>query len=228
MRILVVDDEPRMAELIRRGLVADGMTVDVAPDGAEALWRAASRRYDAIVMDVMMPDVDGIETCRRLRTSDVWAPVLLLTARDDIEDRVAGLDAGADDYLIKPFAFPELSARLRALMRRGREARPTVLRAGGLELDPAAHRVRRGEVPIDLSPKEYSLLYALMSSADEVLDRYELLERAWGDEYENRSNIVEVYISYLRQKVDKPFGTNSIQTVRGAGYRLLSRLPGTE
>ncbi|WP_026910360.1 response regulator transcription factor [Patulibacter minatonensis] len=222
MRVLVVDDERRMAELLRRGLTADGLSVDVAHDGTEALWRAGATRYDAIVLDVMMPGLDGVTTCRRLREDDVWSPVLLLTARDAIEDRVAGLDAGADDYLVKPFALPELSARLRALARRGRAERPTVLRVGDLELDPASHRVRRGDVAIDLSPKEYSVLYALMAAPDAVLDRYELLERAWGSEYENRSNIIDVYISYLRQKIDRPFGTDSIQTVRGEGYRIRS------
>jgi len=220
MRVLVVEDEPRMAELIRRGLTAYRMTVDVASDGQEALWRAGSTRYDAIVMDVMMPGMTGIDTCRRLREDDVWSPVLLLTARDAIDDRVAGLDAGADDYLTKPFAFPELTARIRALARRGSTARPAVLRVGDLELDPAAHSVRRGDVDIDLSAKEYALLYALMSRAGEVLDRYTLLESAWTEDYENRSNVIDVYIGYLRQKIDKPFGTTSIETVRGAGYRL--------
>jgi two-component system OmpR family response regulator len=220
MRVLIVDDDDKLADLIRRGLVADGMTVDVSTSGEDGLWRAAATRYDAIVLDVMMPGIDGITMCRRLRADDVWAPVLLLTARDAIEDRVAGLDAGADDYLVKPFAFPELAARLRALGRRGRGERPVVLRAGELELDPAAHRVRRGETDIDLSPKEYALLYALMNQAGVVLDRFDLLERAWDGEYENRSNVIDVYISYLRQKIDKPFGTDSIQTIRGVGYRL--------
>jgi two-component system OmpR family response regulator len=220
MRVLVVDDDRKLADLVQRGLGADGIMIDVAYNGDDALWRAASTRYDAIVLDVMMPGIDGITTCRRLREDDVWAPVLLLTARDAIEDRVAGLDAGADDYLTKPFAFPELAARLRALARRGRVERPVVLRVGDLELDPAAHRVRRGDTDIDLSPKEYALLYALMNQAGEVLDRYALLERAWDGEYENRSNVIDVYISYLRQKIDKPFGTDSIQTIRGVGYRL--------
>jgi two-component system OmpR family response regulator len=225
MRVLIVDDERRMAELLRRGLTADGLSVDVAHDGTEALWRAGSTRYDAIVMDVMMPGLDGVATCRRLREDDVWSPVLLLTARDAIEDRVAGLDAGADDYLVKPFALPELTARLRAIARRGPVERPVALRVGDLHLDPASRRVRRGDVDIDLSPKEYSLLYALMTRPDAVLDRYELLERAWGSEYENRSNVIDVYISYLRQKIDKPFGTSSIQTIRGEGYRIRSQPP---
>jgi two-component system OmpR family response regulator len=220
VRVLVVDDDRKLADLVQRGLGADGMMIDVAYSGDDALWRAAATRYDAIVLDVMMPGIDGVTTCRRLREEDVWAPVLLLTARDAIEDRVAGLDAGADDYLTKPFAFPELAARLRALVRRGRVERPVVLRVGDLELDPAAHRVRRGATEIDLSPKEYALLYALMNQVGEVLGRYELLERAWDGEYENRSNVIDVYISYLRQKIDKPFGTDSIQTIRGVGYRL--------
>lgn len=220
MRVLIVEDERRMAELLRRGLMADGMTVDVAHEGEEALWRAASTRYDAVVMDVMLPGLDGVETCRRLRREGVWSPVLLLTARDGIDDRVAGLDAGADDYLVKPFAFPELTARLRALARRGRIERPTVLRVADLELDPATQRVTRDGVEIELSQKEYALLYALMREPGTVLDRYALLERAWGDGYENRSNVIDVYISYLRQKIDKPFAGNLIETVRGAGYRL--------
>jgi len=220
MRVLVVDDEQRLAEALRRGLTAEGMTVDVTHSGDDALWRATATHYDAIVMDVMMPGLDGVSACRRLRDDGVWSPLLMLTARESIEDRVAGLNAGADDYLVKPFAFEELVARVRALARRGRIERPAVLEAGDLRLDPAAHVVHRGEQAIELSQREYALLYALMSAPGVVLDRFELLERAWGWDYENRSNIVEVYVNYLRNKIDKPFGVSSIETVRGAGYRL--------
>src|SRR3954451_15346577 len=220
MRVPVVDDEQRLAQALRRGLTAEGMTVDVAHTGDDALWRATATHYDAIVMDVMMPGVDGVTACRRLRDDGVWSPLLLLTARDTVEDRVAGLNAGADDYLIKPFAFEELVARVRALARRGHLERPAVLEAGDLRLDPAAHVVHRGEHDIDLSQREYALLYALMSSPGVVLDRFELLERAWGWEYENRSNIIDVYVNYLRNKIDKPFDVTSIETVRGAGYRI--------
>ena len=209
-----------MVEALRRGLTAEGMTVDVADTGDDALWRASATHYDAIVMDVMMPGLDGLTACRRLRDNGVWSPLMLLTARDAIEDRVAGLNAGADDYLVKPFAFEELVARVHALARRGHRERPSVLDLGDLRLDPAAHVVRRGETDIELSQREYALLYALMSNPGVVLDRYELIERAWGWEYENRSNIIEVYISYLRNKIDKPFGVSSIETVRGAGYRI--------
>src|SRR6478609_4066067 len=190
MRVLVVDDEQRLAEALRRGLTAEGMTVDVTHSGDDALWRATATHYDAIVMDVMMPGLDGVSACRRLRDDGVWSPLLMLTARESIEDRVAGLNAGADDYLVKPFAFEELVARVRALARRGRIERPAVLEAGDLRLDPAAHVVHRGEQAIELSQREYALLYALMSAPDVVLDRFQLLERAWGWDYENRSNIV--------------------------------------
>jgi two-component system OmpR family response regulator len=220
MRVLVVDDDQRLVEAVRRGLTAEGMTVDVAHNGDDALWRASAAHHDAIVMDVMMPGLDGVSACRRMRDGGVWCPVLLLTARDAVEDRVAGLNAGADDYLVKPFAFEELVARVHALARRGRLERPSVLEAGDLRLDPAAHLVRRGEHDIELSQREYALLYALMSSPGVVLDRLELIERAWGWEYDHRSNIVEVYINYLRNKIDKPFGVSSIETVRGAGHRM--------
>jgi two-component system OmpR family response regulator len=209
-----------MAGLIRRGLDDDGISCDVAPKGADALWMAGSTDYDAVVLDVMLPDVDGFEVCRRLRADGVWSPVLMLTARDAVEDRVAGLDTGADDYLTKPFSFAELSARLRALARRGPVQRPTVLRAGDLCLDPSTKRVRRAERDIGLSAKEFSLLETFMRRPGQVLDRYALLEHAWDGRYENRSNVVDVYVRYLREKVDRPFGVRSIETVRGAGYRL--------
>jgi two-component system OmpR family response regulator len=227
MRILLVEDQPKMARLIRRGLQEDGFSVDVAAKGEDALWMAGSAPYDAIVLDVMLPGIDGFETCRRLRADSVWAPVLMLTARDSVEDRVAGLDGGADDYLVKPFSFAELAARLRALIRRGDQERPTVLRVGDLELDPAARSVRRGGVPIELSQKELALLETFMRRPGAVLTRLELLEHAWNYEYENRSNIVDVYVRYLREKIDRPFGCDSIETVRGAGYRLRDTAEGS-
>ena len=220
MRILVVEDEVKMARLIRRGLREEGMSVDVTERGEDALWMAGSTEYDAIVLDVMLPGIDGFETCRRLREDAVWSPVLLLTARGAVEDRVAGLDGGADDYLTKPFSLAELLARLRALARRGPVERPAVLEAGGLRLDPTTHQVWRGETEIALSAKEFALLEAFMRRPGELLSRFQLLEHAWDYEYENRSNVVDVYVRYLREKVDRPFGADSIETVRGAGYRM--------
>lgn len=220
MRVLVVEDEPKMAALIRRGLREEGMAVDVTDRGEDALWMAGSTDYDAVVLDVMLPGIDGFETCRRLRGDGVWAPVLMLTARDAVDDRVRGLDRGADDYLVKPFAFAELLARLRALARRGPLERPVVLEVGDLRLDPARRRVWRGEAEIELSAKEFALLEAFMRRPDEVLSRFQLLERAWERDYENRSNVVDVYVRYLREKIDRPFGVDTIETVRGAGYRL--------
>ena len=212
----------KMASLIRRGLREEGLAADVAIKGEDALWMAQATPYDAIVLDVMLPGLDGFETCRRLREDGVWAPVLMLTARDSVEDRVAGLDGGADDYLVKPFSFSELLARLRALGRRGPIERATMLQVGDLRLDPAAHRAWRGEREVDLSAKEFALLELFMRRPGEVLSRYALLEHAWDYEYENRSNVVDVYVRYLREKVDRPFGVESIETVRGAGYRMRS------
>jgi two-component system OmpR family response regulator len=220
MRILVIEDDVKMAGLIRRGLRGDGMAADVAIKGEDAMWMAAATDYDAIVLDVMLPGIDGFEVCRRLRSDGVWTPILMLTARDAVEDRVDGLDGGADDYLTKPFSFAELSARLRALGRRGPIERPTVLQAGDLRLDPASRRVWRDATDISLSTKEYAVLETFMRRPGEVLDRFQLLEHAWDNDYENRSNIVDVYVRYLREKVDRPFGVESIETVRGAGYRL--------
>jgi two-component system OmpR family response regulator len=220
MRVLVVEDELKMAGLIRRGLRADGMAADVAAKGEDALWMAGSTDYDVIVLDVVLPGIDGFGVCRRLREDGVWAPVLMLTARDAIDDRVQGLDTGADDCLTKPFSFAELSARVRALARRGRVEQPAVLQAGDLCLDPAARRVRRGSTDISLSAREYALLETFLRRPGQVLDRFMLLEHAWDYEYENRSNIVDVYVRYLREKVDRPFGVESIETVRGSGYRL--------
>jgi two-component system OmpR family response regulator len=220
MRVLIVEDEVKMAGLIRRGLRDDGMAADVAVKGEDALWMAGSTEYDAIVLDVMLPGMDGFQVCRRLREGGVWSPVLMLTARDAVDDRVEGLDTGADDYLTKPFAFAELSARLRAIARRGPIERPTVLQAGDLRLDPSSRSVRRGHTDVGLSAKEFSLLETFMRRPGQVLDRYQLLEHAWDDDYENRSNVVDVYVRYLREKIDRPFGVESLETVRGAGYRL--------
>jgi two-component system, OmpR family, response regulator len=220
MRVLVVEDDLKMAALLRRGLVEEGLSADVAQSGDDALWMAAATEYDAIVLDVMLPGTDGYDVCRRLRESGQWSPVLMLTARDAVEDRVAGLDAGADDYLTKPFSFAELLARLRALARRPPVERPAVLEVGDLRLDPATHRVWRGDAEIPLSAKEFALLETFMRRPGQVLSRYQLLEHCWDYAYENRSNVVDVYVRYLREKIDRPFGLNSIETVRGAGYRL--------
>jgi two-component system OmpR family response regulator len=216
MRVLVVEDEPKMAALLRRGLVEEGHGADVAGKGEDALWLAEAHAYDAIVLDVMLPGLSGFETCRRLRNSGVWTPVLMLTARDSVEDRVSGLDAGADDYLTKPFSLAELLARLRALVRRGDVERPTELVVGELRLDPGSRRVWRGTVEVQLSPKEFALLETFMRRPGQVLSRLQLLEHAWDFAYENRSNVVDVYVRYLRQKL----GPDLLETVRGAGYRL--------
>jgi two-component system OmpR family response regulator len=220
MRVLIVEDELRMASLIRRGLTNEGLAADVAARGADALWMAEAHDYDAVLLDVMLPDIDGFEVCRRLRAAGVWAPVLMLTARDSVEDRVAGLDSGADDYLVKPFSFAELLARLRALARRGDGERPAVLVVDDLRLDPATRDVTRGSTPIQLTAKEFALLETFMGRAGEVLSRLHLLEHAWDFAYDNRSNIVDVYVRRLRRKIDEPFKRRSLETVRGAGYRL--------
>jgi two-component system OmpR family response regulator len=216
MRVLVVEDEPKMAALLRRGLIEEGHAADVTDEGDDALWLADAHHYDAIVLDVMLPGMTGFETCQRLRSAGVWTPVLMLTARDAVEDRVAGLDAGADDYLTKPFSLDELLARLRALARRGDVERPTELVVGELRLDPASHRVWRGEAEVRLSPKEFALLETFMRRPGQVLSRLQLLEHAWDFAYDNRSNVVDVYVRYLRQKL----GDDLLETVRGVGYRL--------
>jgi two-component system, OmpR family, response regulator len=220
MRALVVEDEAKMAALIRRGLVEEGYAADVARTGDDAVWMARATPYDAIVLDLMLPGRDGLEVCRELRETGVWSPILVLTARDGVEDRVEGLDSGADDYLTKPFSFAELLARLRALTRRGVPERPAVLAVGSLRLDPATRQAWRGGVAVELSPKEFALLEMFMRRPGDVLSRLELLEHAWDYAYESRSNVVDVYIRYLRQKIDRPFGLDAIETVRGAGYRL--------
>lgn len=210
-----------MARLILRALEESGAVADHAADGSGAVWKAMSTPYDLVLLDVMLPDFDGFEVCRRLRASDVWTPILMLTARDAVRDRVHGLDAGADDYLLKPFAVEELLARARALARRGAVPRPAVLEVGDLRLDPASAQAFRGETPLDLSAKELVLLEAFMRRPGVALSRGDLLDLAWDHAYENRSNVVDVYVRYLREKVDRPFGRASLETVRGLGYRLV-------
>jgi two-component system OmpR family response regulator len=220
VRVLIVEDDVRMAAAIRRGLRFEGLVVDIAVDGEQALRTVGATDYEAIVLDVTMPGLDGFETCRRLRGDGVWVPVLMLTARDAVEDRVRGLDGGADDYLTKPFSLAELTARLRALVRRGPIERPAVLKVGDLRLDPATREVWRGEARIELSTREFALLETFMRRPGQVLTQKQLLDAAWDLGYELRSNVVEVYVRYVREKVDRPFGISSIETVRGAGYRL--------
>jgi two-component system OmpR family response regulator len=220
VRVLVVEDEPKLASLIRKALREQGMLADVAPKGEDALWMAGATPYDVVVLDVNLPGIDGFETCDRLRADGVRVPILMLTARDAIEDRITGLDTGADDYVAKPFDFHELFARIRALGRRGPVQRGAVLTVGDLSLDTATHTVKRGHVPIRLSTKEFQLLEVFMGRPGQILSRYDLLEGAWDMDYENRSNVVDVYVRYLREKIDRPFGVESLETVRGAGYRL--------
>jgi two-component system, OmpR family, response regulator len=220
MRLLVVEDEPKLAALVARGLREEGYAVDVAERGEDALWMAHAAPYDAILLDVMLPGADGFDVCRRLRSEAVWSPILMLTARDAVGDRVTGLDSGADDYLPKPFAFDELLARVRALVRRAPTERPAVLEVGSLRLDPAAHRAWRRDTELDLSPKELALLEVFMRSPGRVLSRSQLLDAAWDIGFERRSNIVDVYVRYLRDKIDRPFGRASLETIRGVGYRL--------
>jgi two-component system, OmpR family, response regulator len=220
VRILVVEDDVKMAAAIRRGLRFEGIVVDLAEGGEEAIRLVGATDYDAVLLDVMLPDIDGFETCRRLRSQGVWVPILMLTARDAVEDRVHGLDTGADDYLTKPFSLAELLARLRALARRGPVERPTVLEVGDLRLDPATHEVWRRDHEIELSAREFALLETFMRRPGQVLTQLQLLEAAWDLGYEQRSNVVEVYVRYLREKIDRPFGLKSLETVRGAGYRL--------
>ena len=223
--MLVVEDSEKMAGLLKRGLEEEGYAVDVASNGTDAVWMATESAQDAIVLDVVLPDMDGFEVCRLIRGGNGWAPILMLTARDAVEDRVRGLDVGADDYLTKPFSFSELAARLRALIRRGAAERPPVVVVEDLTLDPATHAVRRGGTPIALSAKEFALLEFFMRHAGEVLSRTRLLEHVWDFSYEGGSNVVDVYVKYLREKIDRPFGVRSIETIRGAGYRMVGEGP---
>ncbi len=220
MRILLIEDDERMAAALRRGFEAEGVAIDTAQSGEDGLWRAQATAYAAIVLDVMLPGIDGVETCRRLRSTEVWTPILMLTARGAVRDRVDGLNSGADDYLVKPFSFEELLARVRALARRDVGPRPSVLVVGDLRLDPATHDVSRAGTKIALSAREVAILEAFMRRPGQVLSRYDLLELVWHGEFDHRSNVVDVAVRRLRDKIDRPFHAESIQTVRGAGYRL--------
>jgi two-component system OmpR family response regulator len=220
MRVLVVEDEVRMSRVLKRGLEEEGHAVDLASDGPDGLWLATENPYAAIVLDVMLPGFDGFELCRKLRTAGVWVPVLMLTARDAVDDRVRGLDAGADDYLVKPFSLLELAARLRALARRDDRARPAVLSEGDLKLDPASKRTWRGGTELRLSPKEFALLELFLRHPGVLLSRSQILDAAWDFAYDGSSNVVDQYVTYLRRKIDTPFGRHDLETVRGMGYRL--------
>ncbi len=222
MRVLVVDDEVRLARSLRTGLEAEGFAVDVAHDGTDGLWLARENAYDAIVLDLMLPGINGYKVCQALREEENWTPILMLTAKDGEWDQVEGLDTGADDYLTKPFSFPVLVARLRAVARRGARERPTVLEAGDLRLDPAARRVWRGEQELTLTAKELSLLAFLMRHPGDVVSKQQILEAVWDVDFDGDPNIVEVYVRHLRNKIDRPFARTAIETLRGAGYRLAS------
>jgi two-component system, OmpR family, response regulator len=220
MRLLVVEDDARMARLVKRGLEEDGHAVDIAANGPEGLWLATENSYAAVIVDVMLPGFDGFELCRKLCAAGIWVPVLMLTARDAVGDRVRGLDAGADDYLVKPFSLLELGARLRALARRDDRARPVVLGAGDLTLNPATKQAWRDSTELRLSPKEFALLELFLTHPGKVLTRSQILEALWDFAYDGGSNVVDQYIAYLRRKLDVPFGRQDIETVRGMGYRL--------
>ena len=220
MRILVVEDDTRVARAVKRGLEAEGYAVDVAGNGEDGLWLATENDYDALVLDVLLPGIGGLDLCRRLREAGDWTPVLVLTALDDPADEARALDGGADDFLGKPFSYVVLAARLRALLRRGAETRPVELTAGDLRLDPARHRVWRGETPVELTPRQFALLEFFLRRPGEVLSKATILEHVWDFAFDGAPNIVEVYVRQLRQRIDEPFGRHSLQTVRLAGYRL--------
>jgi len=222
VRVLVVEDEVSLAEVVRRGLISDGFVVDVVHNGEDGLWAASESPYDVIVLDIMLPKLNGYKVLEQLRGRGVWTPVLMLTAKDGEYDQADAFDLGADDYLTKPFSFVVLIARLRALIRRGAPERPVVLAAGDLTLDPARRRVQRGEAGIDLTPKEFSLLEFLMHRRGEVVTKSEILENVWDPAFDGDVNIVEVYVGYLRRKIDVPYERRSIETIRGVGYRLAS------
>lgn len=219
-RVLVVDDEPSLVEAVSRGLRAEGMAVDVAADGVDGLWKATNAPYDVIILDIMLPGMSGYEVLKRARAREVWSPVLMLTAKDGEYDLADALDLGADDYLVKPFSFVVLLARVRALLRRGVRARPAQLTVGDLVIDPGRRICRRGDVEITLTAKEFSVLHFLATRPDQVMSKTEILQAVWDENFEGDSNVIEVYIGYLRRKIDAPFGRHSIETVRGAGYRL--------
>lgn len=220
MRILLVEDDPHVVAALQRGLTAEGYAVDISSDGTEGRWLATENDYDVIVLDWMLPGVSGEDLCRELRAAGDWTPVLLLTARSGAQWEVRALDAGADDFLAKPFSYQVLLARIRALLRRGRRERPTVLSIGDLHLDPATHEVRRGKVEIALTPRQFAVLEALMRHAGEPLSKAWLKDHVWDWSYEGDLNIIEVYVRQLRQRIDEPFGTTTLQTVRGVGYRV--------
>ncbi|WP_110180536.1 response regulator transcription factor [Nocardioides solisilvae] len=222
MRVLVVEDERRLARSLQVGLQAEGFAVDLAADGTDGLWLAREHDYDAILLDLMLPGINGYKVCETLRAEGNWTPVLMLTAKDGEWDQVEGLDTGADDYLTKPFSFPVLVARLRAVVRRGARPRPTELTAGDLRLDPAARRAWRGEVELGLTAREFSLLELLVRHRGDVLSKTRILDSVWDSDFDGDPNIVEVYVRHLRNKIDRPFGREAIQTLRGAGYRLAS------
>jgi two-component system OmpR family response regulator len=220
MRVLLVEDEQHLAETLRRGLVAEGFVVEVAVDGSEGLWRGTERAFDVIVLDIMLPLMNGYDVLKNLRVREVWTPVLMLTAKDGDYDQTDAFDLGADDYLTKPVSFPVLVARLRALQRRGAPARPVILTAGSLSMDPLRRCVTRGEVELSLTPREYGVLEFLLRQKGLVVTKAEILRGVWDEHYEGDDNVVEVYVGYLRRKIDAPFGTTSIETVRGVGYRF--------
>ncbi|WP_092556647.1 response regulator transcription factor [Actinoplanes derwentensis] len=220
MRVLVVEDEKRLAWSLRVGLEAEGFAVDLAGDGTDGLWKARENDYDVIVLDLMLPGINGYKVCSTLREDGDWTPILMLTAKDGEWDQVEGLDTGADDYMTKPFSFPILVARLRAVARRGARERPVQLVAGDLRLDPAARRVWRGDTEIELTAREFSLLAFLARNAGDVVSKRQILEAVWDVDFDGDPNIVEVYVRHLRNKIDRPFGREAIQTIRGAGYRL--------
>ena len=220
MRVLLVEDELHLAQVIQRGLAAEGFQVELSHDGPDGLLKATSRTYDVVVLDIMLPGLSGYRICQEMRRAKIWTPVLMLTAKDGEYDEADAFDLGADDYLTKPFSYLVLVARLRSLIRRGAPARPAVLHVGELTLDPAQHRVARSNVEITLTPREFALLHYLMRHNGEVLSKTAILENVWDAHYTGDDNIVEVYIGYLRKKVDLPFGVRSIHTVRGVGYRL--------
>ena len=220
MRILVVEDEVRLADGLRRGLEAEGFAVDVASIGTDGLWLARENDYSVILLDIMLPGLSGYRVCETLRAEQNWTPILMLTAKDGEWDQVEALDTGADDYLTKPFSSAVLLARMRALIRRGTTARPTVLRAGDLHLDPATRRVSRGEASVDVTAREFAVLEYLMRNRGSVVSKRDVLDNVWDFDFEGDPNIVEVYVRHLRNKVDRPFDRAAIETLRGAGYRL--------